>query len=78
MNWIALPLAAALTLGFAALSQVAAESATGPTGFSDVSSSAASKGETGEAAECPIKKTVNGKTFCFQNDPALAKPQGGH
>ena len=19
-----------------------------------------------------------GKTFCFQNDPALAKPQGGH
>jgi hypothetical protein len=23
-------------------------------------------------------KAVGGKTFCFQNDPALAKPQGGH
>jgi hypothetical protein len=28
-------------------------------------------------AECPIKKTINGKTYCFQNDPALTKPQGG-
>jgi len=31
-----------------------------------------------EPAECPIKKTIDGKTFCFQNDPALTKPQGGH
>jgi hypothetical protein len=30
-----------------------------------------------EPAECPIKKTIEGKTFCFQNDPALTKPQGG-
>jgi hypothetical protein len=31
-----------------------------------------------EPAECPIKKTIDGKIFCFQNDPALTKPQGGH
>ena len=31
-----------------------------------------------EPAECPIKKTVDGKTYCFQNDPALTKPQGGN
>ena len=54
-----------------------AEKATGPSGFSDVSGSARSEGKTGENAECPIKKTVGGKTICFQNDPALAKPQGG-
>ena len=28
-------------------------------------------------AECPIKKTIDGKTYCFQNDPALTKRQGG-
>jgi hypothetical protein len=55
-----------------------AENASGPSGFSDVSGSAGSEGKTGENAECPIKKTINGKTFCFQNDPALTKPQGGH
>jgi hypothetical protein len=26
-----------------------------------------------EPAECPIKKTIDGKTYCFQNDPALTK-----
>ena len=31
-----------------------------------------------EPAECPIKKTIDGKLYCFQNDPALTKPQGGH
>ena len=30
-----------------------------------------------EPAKCPIKKTIDGKTYCFQNDPALTKPQGG-
>ena len=30
-----------------------------------------------EPAECPIKKTIDGKTYCFQNDPALTKRQGG-
>jgi hypothetical protein len=30
-----------------------------------------------EPAKCPIKKTIAGKIYCFQNDPALTKPQGG-
>ena len=51
--------------------------ANGPSGFSGASASAKSEGKTGENAECPIKKEVNGKTICFQNDPALTKPQGG-
>jgi hypothetical protein len=64
--------------GLAATTFVAAEEpANGPTGFSAATESANSAGKTGEAADCPIKKTVGGKTFCFQNDPALAKPQGG-
>jgi hypothetical protein len=28
-------------------------------------------------AECPIKKMIDGKLYCFQNDPALTKRQGG-
>jgi hypothetical protein len=28
-------------------------------------------------AECPIKKVIDGKLYCFQNDPALTKRQGG-
>ncbi len=64
--------------GSSATALVAAEPATGPSGFSDVSASASSEGKTGESAECPIKKTIDGKTICFQNDPALTKPQGGH
>ena len=72
------PLSFAVLIGLAATTFVAAEEpANGPTGFSAATESAASKGKTGETAECPIKKTVGGKTFCFQNDPALAKPQGG-
>jgi hypothetical protein len=71
------PLAAFL-FSLSATSLFAAESATGPSGFPAAADSANSKGETGESAECPIKKTVDGKTFCFQNDPALTKPQGGH
>ncbi|HSA67615.1 MAG TPA: hypothetical protein VLE24_08130 [Methyloceanibacter sp.] len=74
-----LPLAVAMLLGFGATALVAAEqSATGPSGFSATTESANSKGKTGDSADCPIKKTVGGKTFCFQNDPALTKPQGGH
>ena len=60
----------AVLLGFGATAFVAAEQpATGPSGFSAATESANSKGKTGESAECPIKKTVDGKTFCFQNDP---------
>jgi hypothetical protein len=54
---------------------LAEEKAIGPSGFSTTSGS---EGKTGESAECPIKKTINGKTICFQNDPALTKPQGGN
>jgi hypothetical protein len=57
---------------------LAAEQASSPSGFSNVTGSAGSEGKTGESAECPIKKTIDGKTICFQNDPALTKPQGGH
>ena len=68
----------AMLLGFGATALVAAEQpATGPSGFSAATGSADSKGKTGDSADCPIKKTVGGKTFCFQNDPALTRPQGG-
>ena len=36
-----------------------------------------STGEQLEPAECPIKKIIDGKLYCFQNDPALTRPQGG-
>ncbi len=72
------PLTVAMLLGFGSTALVAAEKpTTGPSGFSAATESANSAGKTGESAECPIKKTVGGKTFCFQNDPALANPQGG-
>ena len=64
-------------LGFAT-PLLAEDKAAGPSGFSTTSGSAASEGKTGESAECPIKKTIDGKTICFQNDPSLTKPQGGH
>ena len=68
----------AMLFGFGATALVAAEQpATGPSGFSAATGSADSKGKTGDSADCPIKKTVGGKTFCFQNDPALTRPQGG-
>jgi hypothetical protein len=72
------PLTVAMLLGFSATVLVAAEEpATGPSGFSAATESANSEGKTGDSADCPIKKTIDGKTFCFQNDPALTKPQGG-
>lgn len=77
MKRMLLPLMAACALGCSATALAAAELAAGPSGFPAATDSANSKGKTGELAECPIKKTVDGKTFCFQNDPALAKPQGG-
>lgn len=77
MKRMLLPLMTVCALGCGATALFAAEPATGPTGFPAASESANSKGKTGESADCPIKKTVDGKIFCFQNDPALAKPQGG-
>ena len=38
------------------------QSADNRTGVSD-------KDKQTEPAECPIKKTINGVTYCFQNDP---------
>ena len=73
-----LPLTVAMLLGFGATAPVAAEEpATGPSGFSAATESAKRNGKTGESAECPIKETVDGRTFCFQNEPPLTKPQGG-
>ena len=78
MDRMVLPVSVAVLLGIGATALSAAEPSTGPSGFSAATESANSKGKTGDSADCPIKKTVDGKTFCFQNDPALAKPQGGH
>jgi hypothetical protein len=78
MKKLALLLSIPVLLGFGATAQAQTEQAAGPSGFSAATESANSKGKTGETAECPIKKTVGGKTYCFQNDPALTKQQGGH
>jgi hypothetical protein len=43
----------------------------------DAPAAADDEGKQTEPAECPIKKTIDGKTYCFHNDPALAKRQGG-
>ena len=77
MKRMVLPIAVAALFGFGAKALSAAEPATGPSGFPAATESANSKGKTGDTADCPIKKPVDGKTFCFQNDPALTKPQGG-
>ena len=44
---------------------------------SDAPAAADNKSKQADPAECPIKKTIDGKTSCFQNDPALTKRQGG-
>jgi len=68
------PLLASLVLLFLAGPVVAADS-THPA--NDTPAAADDKGKQTEPAECPIKKTIDGKTYCFQNDPALTKRQGG-
>lgn len=78
MKTILLPFAAAFFLSFGGLSLSAAESPTLKENAPAVDPKGArQEGHTGESAECPIKKTIDGKTYCFQNDPALTKPQGG-
>jgi hypothetical protein len=62
-------LLASLVLLFLAGPVVAADS-THPA--NDAPAAADDKGK-----QCPIKKTIDGKTYCFQNDPALTKRQGG-
>jgi hypothetical protein len=70
------PLLARTVLLFLGTATVIAADSTPPQG--DLPRTAADeKGKQREPAECPIKKTIDGKTYCFQNDPALTKPQGG-
>jgi len=68
-------LVAALLLGLGTAALVAAESVQGSKG--DLPVIAPDDQAKPEPAECPIKKTIDGKTYCFQNDPALTKRQGG-
>ncbi len=67
-------LAAALLLGLGIAGARAAEPAA-----PSAAPSAATQDERkpDEPAKCPIRKTIDGKLYCFQNDPALTKPQGG-
>jgi len=46
---------------------VAAAEATQPANV-DAQTSASDKDKHTGTAECPIKKTIDGKTYCFQND----------
>jgi hypothetical protein len=55
---------------------VAAAEATQPANV-DAQTGASDQDKHTGTAECPIKKTIDGKTYCFQNDPALTKRQGG-
>jgi hypothetical protein len=77
MERTVLLLAGALLVGLGATTAVAADPMQDPkadlprTGTEDQSKPA------DEPAKCPIKKTIDGKTYCFQNDPVLTKPQGG-
>jgi hypothetical protein len=64
-----------LVLGTAAVA--AAESTQSTTDSPQTGASDSDQGKHAGTAECPIKKTIDGKTYCFQNDPALTKPQGG-
>ena len=70
------PLLASLVSLFLAGPVVAGDSRHPASDAPEAPAAADDKG-TQEAAECPIKKTIDGKTYCFQNDPALTKRQGG-
>jgi hypothetical protein len=78
MKRMVLPLTVGFLLGFGATALAETDAMTskgnGPAAGAD---SVESESKTGETAECPIKKTLGAKTYCFQNDPALTKPQGG-
>jgi hypothetical protein len=76
MERISLLLAGALLLGLGTTTSVAAESIQDSKGDLSRAGTEDQKPDE-EPAKCPIKKTIDGKTYCFQNDPALTKPQGG-
>jgi len=71
MERIVLPLASALLLGLSATSVVAADH---PNGDLPNAGAADRTKPDDEPAKCPIKKAIDGKACCFQNDPALTKP----
>ena len=75
MERIVLLLAGALLLGLSATTGVVADPMQDPNG--DLPHAEDQSKSDDEPAKCPIKKTIDGKTYCFQNDPALTKPQGG-
>jgi len=77
MESIVLLLAGALllVLGLSAMTVVAADRMQGRNG--NLPGAEDQSKPDDEPAKCPIKKTIDGKTYCFQNDPALTKPQGG-
>jgi hypothetical protein len=78
LTWIdmtkTIPLLASLVLLVLASPVVAADSRHPA---SDAPAAADDKAKQAEPAECPITKPIDGKTYCFQNDPALTKRQGG-
>jgi hypothetical protein len=77
MERIALLLAGALLLGLGAAAVVAADPMQDLKGDLPGAGMDDQSKPDDEPAKCPIKKTIDGKTYCFQNDPALTKPQGG-
>jgi hypothetical protein len=64
-----------LVLGTAPVA--AAEATQSAPDHPQIGGSDSDQGKHTGTAECPIKKTIDGKTYCFQNDPALTKRQGG-
>jgi hypothetical protein len=64
------PLLASLVSLFLAGPVVAGDSRHLASDAPDTPSAADEKGTQAEPAECPIKKTIDGKTYCFQNDPS--------
>jgi hypothetical protein len=70
--------AALCCLGLAASAAESNKDTPPPAPSTTGETSASAQNGTGDNAECPIKKTIDGKTYCFQNIPALDKPQGGN
>jgi len=66
-----------LVLGTAAVAAADSVQSTGDRPQTGASGSNNDNDKHTGTAECPIKKTIDGKLYCFQNDPALTKRQGG-
>jgi len=77
MERIVLLIAGAFLLGLGATTVVAADPMQDPKAALPATGTEDQSKPDDEPAKCPIKKTIDGKTYCFQNDPVLTKPQGG-